>query len=100
MEIYVKSGAPIDGSSLCETCAWGFIARGYRETELLVVCTSLYPERRMPFPVRDCSAYREKNRPAMKQMEDIALVLDRSDLKRDAGFLPEGRAGSDAGSTE
>jgi hypothetical protein len=100
MDFYVKSGAPIDGSSLCETCSWGFIARGYRETELLVVCMTLYPERRMPFPVRDCSAYLEKNRPAVKQMEDIALVLDRSDLKRDAGFLPGGRAGGDAGSTE
>jgi hypothetical protein len=36
----------------------------------------------------------------MKQMEDIALVLDRSDLKRDAGFLPGDRAGSDPGSNE
>lgn len=100
MEIYVKNEAPIDGSSLCESCSWGFVARGYRETDVLVVCQVLYPERRMPFSVRVCSKYLEKNRQAMKQMEDIALVLDRSDLKRDAGFLPGDRAGSDARSND
>lgn len=87
MDIYIKDGTPVDGASLCESCSRGFIARGYRESELLVVCLALYPERRMTFPVRICSGYIEKNKPAIREMEEIALVLDRSDLKRDAGFV-------------
>ena len=96
MEIYIKNGSPMNGPSICESCSWGFVARGYRETELLVVCRMLYPERRMRFPVRLCSAYTERNRPGMKQMEDIALILDRSDLKRGAGFVPGYRTGDGA----
>ena len=87
MSIYIKNGAPVNGPSLCETCSRGFIARGYGETELVVVCQALWPERRMRFRVRACTAYVEKNKPTFKEMEDIAIVLDRSDLKRDAGFV-------------
>jgi hypothetical protein len=87
MEIYVENGTPVGGASLCETCSRGFIARGYRETELMVVCMALYPERRMKFPVRACTSYIEKNRPTIREMEEIALVLDRVALKRDAGFV-------------
>ena len=87
MGIYVKNGTPVNGASLCETCSRGFIARGYSETELVVVCRALWPERRMWFPVRACTAYIEKNKPTFKEMEDIALVLDRVALKRDAGFV-------------
>lgn len=96
MDIYIKNDAALGGASLCESCTFGFIARGYRETELLVVCTDLYPERQLHFPVRACTAYVEKNKPAtMKRMEEIAIVLDRSDLKPEAGFVrPDTRDGS------
>jgi hypothetical protein len=87
MGIYVKNGTPVNGPSLCESCSRGFVARGYSETELVVVCQSLWPERRMHFPVRACTAYVEKNRPTIKDMEDMAVVLDRVALKRDAGFV-------------
>jgi|SRR5579863_4551355 len=87
MSIYVKNGTPMAKSSLCESCSRAFIARGYGETELMVVCQALYPERRMGFPVRACSSYIEKNKPAIGEMEKIALVLDRVALKRDAGFV-------------
>jgi hypothetical protein len=87
MDIYIKNGTPVDGAPLCETCSRGFIARGYRETELVVVCQALYPERRMRFPVRICSGYIEKNKPSIREMEEIAVVLDRVALKRDAGFV-------------
>jgi len=41
----------------------------------------------MHFPVRACTAYLEKNKPTYKEMEEIAIVLDRVALKRDAGFV-------------
>jgi hypothetical protein len=87
MGIYIKNGTPLRGPSLCESCARSFIACGYGETELVVVCQALWPERRMHFPVRACTAYLEKNKPTYKEMEEIAIVLDRVALKRDAGFV-------------
>jgi hypothetical protein len=93
MSIYVKNGTPVRGPSLCESCARSFIARGYGETELVVVCLALWPERRMHFPVRACTSYLEKNKPTHKEMEEIAIVLDRVALKRDAGFVRVDEAG-------
>jgi hypothetical protein len=87
MSIYIKNGTPLRGSSLCESCSRSFIARGYGETELVVVCQALWPEQRMHFPVRARAAYLEKNKPTYKEMEEIAIVLDRVALKRDAGFV-------------
>jgi len=55
MGIYVKNGTPVNGPSMCESCSRGFIARGYSETELVVVCQALWPERRIHFPVRACT---------------------------------------------
>jgi len=80
--------------SLCESCALSFIANGYGETELVVVCQALWPQRRMNFPVRACTAYLEKNKPTFDEMEDLAIVLDRSDLKRDAGFVKVDESGN------
>lgn len=87
MGIYIKNGTPVNAESLCESCSRAFIARGYSETELVSICQALWPERRMHFPVRTCTAYVEKNKPTIKQMEDIAIVLDRVALKRNAGFV-------------
>jgi hypothetical protein len=87
MGIYVKNGTPVNGPSLCESCSQVFSARGYSETELVVVCRGLWPQRRMHFPVRTCTGYIEKNKPTFDEMEEIALVLDRVALKRDAGFV-------------
>jgi hypothetical protein len=87
MGIYVKNGTPVNAESLCESCSRAFIARGYSETELVAICQALWPERRMRFPVRTCTAYVAKNKPTIKEMEEIAIVLDRVALKRDAGFV-------------
>jgi len=87
MSIYVKNGTPIGKPSLCESCSRAMIARGYSETELVVVCRAQWRGMRMDFPVRACTDYVEKNKPAIDEMEEIALVLDRVALKRDAGFV-------------
>jgi hypothetical protein len=95
MSIHIKNGTPIGKPSLCESCSRGFIARGYSETELVAICQALWPERQMHFPVRSCTAYVEKNKPTFKEMEEIALVLDRVALKRDAGFVRIGENEND-----
>jgi hypothetical protein len=34
-------------------CSRAHIARGFSESEKLVVCQAVYPERRVPFKIRD-----------------------------------------------
>ena len=86
MKVYVKNGTPANAGSLCENCALGFIARGYGETELMVICKATYPVQRIGFAVRTCTGYVERNKPAIWEMEEIARVLDPVALKRDIGF--------------
>jgi len=88
MSIHVKNGTPLYGASLCETCAYAHIAKGYRESELVVVCQSTYPERRVTFRVRECTRYMEVKRQSLKQMEDMAWILAGKGSKRQAGFVP------------
>jgi hypothetical protein len=87
MDINVKNGTPLYGPSLCETCVNAFIARGYRETEQVVICQHTYPERVVKFPVRSCSGYVEVKRQTLKQMEEIAWQLQPRSCKRQAGFV-------------
>jgi len=86
MKIYVKNGTPANTGSLCENCAMGFVARGYGETELLVVCNAMRPAQQVRFAIRTCTGYVERNKPAIWEMEEIARVLDPVALKRDIGF--------------
>ena len=88
MDVRVKNGTPLHGESLCETCSRAHIARGFSESEKLVVCQAVYPERRVPIKIRDCTNYLERKRQTLKQMEEIAWVLTPRGGKRKAGFVP------------
>jgi hypothetical protein len=87
MEIHVKGGTPAHGPSLCETCTYAHVKRGYRESDLLVHCVATEPAHRVPFPVRDCTAYHDKTRPSIYELEKIALSITPRDPKR-TGFAP------------
>jgi hypothetical protein len=93
MSFNVKNGTPMHGPSLCETCDRAHIFRGYRENELIVVCGATYdPQRTVPFPVRECSSYAEKNVPTLYEMQKIAWRLAERGPKRAAGFVSLGEA--------
>ena len=87
MSVYVKNGTPLDRPSLCETCSRAFIARGYRESEMIVVCQATDPDRQVDFRVRDCSRHTDKTGQTIYEMEKIAIVVDPKMSKREAGFL-------------
>lgn len=90
MSIHIKNGTPLEGPSLCESCSRSHVVKGYRQNEQLVVCQALYPERRVRFPVRDCSNYAHKGRLTLRQMEEIAWTLMPRGPKRKAGFATPG----------
>lgn len=87
MSVYVKGGTPLQGESLCESCANAHIERGYRESETLVYCQATNPEHRVRFRVRDCSSHTEKQKQTLWQMQKIAWVLDER-TGRKVGFVP------------
>jgi hypothetical protein len=87
MSVKVKNGTPVYGGSLCETCDRALIMKGYRESERVVVCQAMWPERQVMFPVQECSAYVNKGRQNLVEMEKIAWTLVPRGPKRKAGFV-------------
>jgi hypothetical protein len=87
MDVYVKNGTPLNGPSLCETCTQALITRGYRESDEVVVCQATYPDRRVKFPVRECTRFTGKTGQTLREMQQIAWVLAPRGSKRHAGFF-------------
>jgi len=94
---------PNEGASLCGTCIWGVVRKGYRAGEVETFCRLVGPNALVPFPVSECTGYTDRRSPdsvsgrrigfvsaaALRETED---VLDRSgDFGRDQGKLSEGR---------
>jgi hypothetical protein len=69
----VKGGTPLGSASLCRTCSHAHILSGYRESEMMVVCTATYPDFPVPFVVRECSAYNDRAKPDWDQMKKLAI---------------------------
>ena len=82
----IKGGTPFGWVSLCTTCSWAYIVTGYRESELIVVCTDTRPNITIPFKVQDCSCYLDKNRPNYDQMEKLAIDVLPSSSAKPVGF--------------
>jgi hypothetical protein len=60
---------------------------GYRESDLLVICTNTSPNMVVPFTVYECSEYRDKNRPDWEQMEKLAINIQPVRISaKTAGF--------------
>ena len=82
---YIKGGTPVGSTPLCRTCTSAHIMTGYRESELLMICTDVHPNVTVPFAVYECSGYYDKNRPSWKEMKDFAIDISTEPLKK-AGF--------------
>jgi hypothetical protein len=52
--------APVPRPSLCAGCVYAHIVRGYEPGERMIFCGYAYPQREIPFPVRECTDYRPK----------------------------------------
>jgi hypothetical protein len=85
-KINVKNGTPLGWASLCTTCCWAHIVTGYRESELIIVCTDTNPNIAVPFKVQNCSCYLDKNRPNYDQMEKLAIDILPLSSAKPVGF--------------
>ncbi len=88
--VYIKNGTPIGSQSVCLTCEYAQIVRGFRESEELTYCTYGNPTILLPFPVRDCSFYLDKNKPDWDQMQRLAIEVRSSESSKPVGFNRKG----------
>ncbi len=49
---------------------------GYRESDLLVICTNVSPNLVVPFTVLDCSEFSDKFKPTWDQMTKLAIEVN------------------------
>ena len=86
MSIVIRSGKPQTTDSLCSSCYWAHIQRGFAESEEVILCAFLRPARLVPFKVSQCTDYEDKRIPTRKDMEDIAWIIRTKDVNRQLGF--------------
>jgi hypothetical protein len=58
-----KSFAAVRGASLCATCVWNTVRKGYRGGEAETFCRVVGPNGLVPFPVRECTDYDDRRVP-------------------------------------
>jgi len=86
----VQNGTPLMGDWLCRTCSFAQIQKGYAESEELIHCTYRSwgsPPRRVPFKIRECSAYADRRRSDLERMEKTAWILVTKQAGRSIGFV-------------
>jgi hypothetical protein len=60
MSIVIPSGKPQTTESLCNSCYWAHIQRGFAESEEVILCAFLRPARLVPFKVSQCTDCEDK----------------------------------------
>jgi|ERR1700733_1224723 len=90
--IIMKRTALRDEESLCRSCYWAHIQKGFRESEE-AVCCCFSRFRAVPFKVADCTDFSSKNVPTREQMEKLALIIPTQPARKRTGFAGVGFAG-------
>ncbi|HXA84691.1 MAG TPA: hypothetical protein VNZ47_06425 [Candidatus Dormibacteraeota bacterium] len=83
----VYGGTPVGSESRCDTCTHARIIQGYAESEKIVYCNSLWDPIRIPFNVRQCSAYEDKRLPDIDDLKEIAWQIRSKSAGSVAGFV-------------
>ena len=91
-KLNVKNGTPVGNEHLCKGCTHGQFTTGYRESEVLVICTSPDPARVIPFIVHECTEFWDRRRPNWEQMEKLAINFSEERRKPTPGFRGNGFA--------
>jgi hypothetical protein len=90
--IKIRNGKSQLTESLCNSCYWSHIQRGFAESEEVILCAFLRPARLVPFKVSQCTDYNDKRIPSKTDMEEIAWIIRTKDVNRQVGFSREGES--------
>lgn len=74
-KLNIKNGTPVGNTHLCRNCGWGQFMTGYRESDMLAICTNASPNIVLPFTVHECSEFSDKHKPSWDQMEKLAIDI-------------------------
>lgn len=85
--IKIKDGTPQGSETLCVTCRWAHIVKGFSASQEQIRCRWLSQDPFVPFPVSECSSYDDKRLPSKCDMEKIAWVLLTKKAGRTIGFV-------------
>jgi hypothetical protein len=86
MTVIIRNGRPLTSESLCNSCYWAHIQRGFAESEEVILCAFLRQPHRVTFKVSYCTDYSDKRVPSKADMEEIAWILRTKDVNRQVGF--------------
>jgi len=84
--IKIRGGKPEGAESLCNSCYWAHIQRGFAESEEVVLCAFLRQAHVVTFKVSQCTDYNDKRVPSKADMGSIALIIRTKDINRPMGF--------------
>ena len=73
--------------TLCRTCRFAHIIKGFRASQEEVFCRMFYLERLIPNAVFECTMYDDKRMASRQEMEDIAWFLTTRKSGRSVGFV-------------
>ena len=83
--IKIKGSPHPKGESLCKSCRWVDMQRGFRESEEAVFC-NFDKLRPIMFKVAECTDFDNRSLPQQWEMEKIALLINVEPARRKAGF--------------
>ncbi len=97
-----KDGTPVGSKHLCQACSWGQFVTGYRESDLVAICTNTSPNFVLPFKVCECSSFNDRHKPDWNQMEKLAIDIEPvrvsrriTGFKTASGPFPVGKLSTD-----
>jgi hypothetical protein len=85
--IQIKDGTPQGTESLCVSCRWAHIMKGFSASQQTIHCRWLHYDPKVRFPVSQCNSYDDKRLPSKCDMEKIAWVLLTKSAGRTIGFV-------------
>ena len=85
--IKVKDGTPQGAETLCVTCRWARIVKGFSLSQEEIHCGWLRRNPLVRFSVSQCSTYDDKRLRSKCDMEKIAWILLTKKTGRTIGFV-------------
>lgn len=95
----IKHGTLLKGESLCRTCRWVHMQKGFRESEESIFC-DYGVLRRVPFKVAECTEYLDRTIPTRSELEKMALLINIEPARKLAGFRTAAGFAKDSDETE